>query len=244
MKKTFISLVGLLLSLGLVAQSRSDDSVAILILDRMSDVISGLESCSFKLNTESDVREYPYGLVKKFSEFETYMSGPNKMMFIARGIRGHRQYVYNGQQLAYYSFDDHNYGLIPAPATTIKAIDSVNTSYGIEFPAADFFYPAFTKDLIENSDSIRYLGMAGIEGKDYFHIMAFAKDMNLQFWINNDAYTLPGKFSITYKHQEDSPQYMASFSEWQINPKLPDAMFEFYPPPGATMVRIMSKSEK
>ena len=244
MKKAFICLLGLTIAPGLMAQSRTDDSVAILILDRMSGVISGLESCSYRLNTESDVNEYPYGLVKRFSEFETFMSGPNKMLVIARGIKGHRQYVYNGERLAFYSFDEHNYGMIPAPATTIKTIDSVNSTYGIEFPAADFFYPEFTKDLIENTDSIRYLGMVTIQGKEYFHILAYAKEMNLQFWINNDAYTLPGKFSITYKHQEGSPQYLASFSEWQINPKLPEAMFEFYPPPGSTMIKIISKSDK
>jgi hypothetical protein len=33
----------------------------------MSNVIGVLESCSFKLNTESDIKESPYGVVKKFS---------------------------------------------------------------------------------------------------------------------------------------------------------------------------------
>ena len=244
MKKLFIFFSGMLVSLGLSAQSKSDDSVALIILDRMSGVISDMESCSFKLNTESDVQEPPYGLVKRFGEYETFMSGPNKMLVIGQGHKGHRQFVYNGQQLSFYSFDEHNYGVIPAPSTTIKTMDSVNTAYGIEFPAADFFYPAFTDDLIENTDSIRYLGMVTIEGKHYFHIMAYAREMNLQFWINDDAYTLPGKFAITYKNQEGNPQYMASFSEWQINPNLPEAMFDFYPPPGAHQIRIMSKFDK
>ncbi|HTQ65059.1 MAG TPA: DUF2092 domain-containing protein [Puia sp.] len=244
MKKIFILFSVMMISLGIRAQSKSDDSVAVLILDRMSGVISDMESCSFKLTTEADVMEHPYGLVKKFGEYETFMSGPNKMMVIGRGYKGHRQFVYNGQQLAYYSFDEHNYGAIPAPSTTIRTIDSVHSTYGIEFPAADFFYPAFTDDLIENTDSIRFLGTPTIEGKQYFHIIAYAKEMNLQFWINDDAYTLPGKFSITYKNQEGNPQYLASFSDWQINPELPDAMFDFYPPPGSRQIRIMSKNER
>jgi hypothetical protein len=225
-------------------QSKSYDSVAVLVLDRMSNVIGDMESCSFKLNSASDEIDPPYGLIKMFGEYEIYMSGPDKMLLNAHGHKGHREFIYDGHQLAYYSFDEHNYGIIPSPPTTIKTIDSVNKLYGIEFPAADFFYPAFTDDLIENSDSIRYIGITTIDGKEYFHIMAFAKDVNFQLWITNDAYTLPFRFSIVYKHQEGNPQYLASFSDWNINPRLPASMFVFLPPPGASMIRIMSKNER
>jgi hypothetical protein len=210
----------------------------------MAGVISQLESCGFKLNTESDLKDYPHGLNKQFSEYQVYMSGQDRMLVIGHGHKGHRKFAYNGQQMAYYSFDENNYGLIPSPPTTIETIDSINKAYGIEFPAADFFYPAFTEDLIENTDSIRFLGIVNIEGKAYFHIMAYAKNIDLQFWINDDAYTLPGKFSICYKKEEGYPQYMSSFSDWEINPKLPEAIFEFNPPPGATLIRILSKSDK
>ena len=152
--------------------------------------------------------------------------------------------MYNGEQLAYYSFDENNYGILPAPNSIIKMIDSLNNHYDIEFPAADFFYPAFTDDLLQNSDSLRFLGMEKIGSKEYFHIISFSKAMDIQFWINNDAYNLPARFSIVYKNKEGNPQYLAMFSEWQINPNLPAAMFDFLPPPGATQVRMMSKSDK
>jgi hypothetical protein len=227
-----------------LAQSKSHDTAAVVILDRMAEMIGNLESCTFKVDIQNDVVEQPYGLVKKFSNFEVFMSGPNKMMLNGHGAKGHRQFLYNGQQMAYYSYDDNNYGMIPTPTTTIQTIDSINKHYGIEFPAADFFYPAFTDDLLETSDSVRYLGIVKVGDKEYFHIIAFNKEMNLQFWVNNDSYNLPGIYSITYKTESGSPQYLATFSDWQINPKLPDAMFEFTPPPGAHRVRILSKSEE
>lgn len=226
------------------AQSKSFDSVAVVIIDRMTDVIGDLESCSFKLDVSNDVNDPVNGLVKDFANYEIYMSGPNKMKMNSYSIHGHREFAYNGKQLAYYSFKEHNFGIIPAPSTTIKTIDSINANYGIEFPAADFFYPAFTDDLMENSDSVKYLGLVTINGKEYFDIMAFGKEMNFQFWVSNDAYNLPAKFAITYKKQEGNPQYLAEFSDWQINPNLPSAMFDFLPPPGAAPVRILSKNEK
>lgn len=242
MKKFLTGLSCLLLFFNVMAQTKTQDSVAILIMDRMSDVIGDLGSCSFHLNTSSDVVDSNNLLVKKFSNFEVYMNGPDKMLVNAHGWKGHRQFMYNGDVLAYYSFDENNYGVIPTPDNIVSMIDSVHDVYDIDFPAADFFYPAFTDDLLEDADTVRYVGMDKIEDKEYFHIMAFGKNKIFQFWIDNDAYNLPSKFCITYKNQPGHPQYWAEFSDWKINPDLPDAMFDFQPPPRATELRILSKS--
>jgi len=244
MKKILTCLLSGWLCFGASAQTKQQDSIAILIIDRMTDVIGDLQSCSFKLHTVNDVMDTSLGLVKQFADFDVYMSGPNKLLVNAYGQKGHREFLYNGQELAYYSFKEHNYGVILAPANTIAMIDSVNALYGIEFPAADFFYPSFTDDLLEDADTIRFLGMDDIDGNEFFHIMALGKDVNFQFWVSNDAYDLPAKFAITYKHMPGSPQYLASFSEWQVNPDLPAAMFDFLPPPDAAQLRIMSKNDR
>ena len=172
------------------------------------------------------------------------MAGPNKMLVNAYGHKGHRQFMYNGTQFAYYSFDEHNYGLIPAPPTIIKTFDSLSENYDLEFPAADFFYPALTDDLLTHSDSLHFYGIEKIGDKEYFHVIAFNPETTIQFWVNNDAYNLPARYAITYKKQPNNPQYFASFSDWEINPRLPEAMFDFVPPPGAAKLRIQSKKEK
>lgn len=243
MKKLMITPLWLLISYAALSQEKHHDSLAILIIDRMTDVIGDLQSCSFKLTAANDVRDSSSGWVKHFSDFDVYFSGASKMLINVRGHKGHRQFMYNGEQLAYYSFRENNYGIIPTPATTIETIDSVYTNYGYEFPAADFFYPAFTDDLLQDAETLRFLGTETIHGKEYFHILASGKKTDFQFWVTNDAYNLPGRFVITYKSEPGSPQYQASFSDWQINPTLPDAMFDFLPPPNATKVRIMSKTD-
>jgi len=244
MKKHVVLLLLVLLNLCLKAQIAKHDTLAILIMDHMSDVIGDLESCSFKLNAANDIADPSKGLVKYFSDYEVFMSGPDKMLVNAHGHMGHRQFMYNGDQMAYYSFDENNYGIVKSPNNVIKMIDSLNDRYDIEFPAADFFYPAFTDDVLQNSDSLRFLGMERSGSKEYFHIISFSKSMDIQFWINNDAYNLPARFSIVYKNKAGNPQYLAMFSDWQLNPKLPEAMFNFVPPPNAAMVRMMSKSDK
>jgi hypothetical protein len=244
MKKIFTSSLCVIVCCIANAQAKLQDSTAILIIDRMTDVIGDLQSCSFHLNVSTDVPDTQYSLVKKFNSDDVYMEGPDKMLVNVHGYKGHRQFMYNGNQLAYYSFDENNYGIIPAPNTIIKTIDSIHAMYDIDFPAADFFYPAFTDDLLENVDTLLFLGIVQIEDKEYLQILASNKGTTYQFWINNDAYDLPAKFVITDKTKPGYPQYQATFSDWIINPDLPDAMFDFQPPPGASRLQILSKTDK
>ncbi|MCB2208494.1 MAG: DUF2092 domain-containing protein, partial [Bacteroidetes bacterium] len=62
MKKIILALLCSLLIVGMVAQETRKDTVAVLILQKMSDVIGDLNSVSFDLNTSVDVINYEYGI--------------------------------------------------------------------------------------------------------------------------------------------------------------------------------------
>ena len=244
MKKLLIGSIIVLFAIGTNAQATKYDPTAVLILDRMSDVIGALHSCSYKTNASHDEFVPEYGIIKQFVNSEVHMVGPDKMVVNFWGPSGHRQCWYNGNQFAFYNYDENNYGMVDAPATIIATIDSIHQYYNVDFPAADFFYPAFTDDLIESSDKVVYLGTTNLNGKECFHIAAMSKVTNTQIWISNDAYVLPVKYVIDYYTIADSPQYETTFSDWQINPEIPDVVFDFLPAPGATKVRIMSITEQ
>jgi hypothetical protein len=244
MKKLFICLFCASIASCALAQNAKIDTVALIILDRMSNVIGDLVSCSFRVNASYDTPDGVNGLVKKHSEYEIYMAGPNKMLVNSTGWEGHQEYWYDGEQLSYYSYNENNYAVIKAPATTLETIDSVNKNYEIEFPAADFFYPTFTDDLIESSDQISLLEDTWINGKDCFCVLATGKDKRIQIWISNDAFNLPVKYVIVYQNLDGYPQYEATLSDWKVNPNLPPSMFNFMPPPLAVKIRMISISGK
>jgi hypothetical protein len=242
MKKLFIATgICLFSTVGLIGQDQDIDPVAVQILDRMSDVIGELTSCSFKVATEVDEENFPYGLVKEFDYHEVHFVGPDKMLVNSRGHNGHRGYWYNGVTLTYYSYTENNYGVIDAPSEIISTIDSVNEVYDIEFPAADFFYPTFTDDILENFDQVQYLGSRWLEGTICFHILAESEDTTLQIWIADDALNLPVKMVMLYKNQQPATQYQATFKDWKINPDLPLSIFNFAPPHQANQVTMVPK---
>ena len=220
------------------------DSAAVMILDRMSNMIASMESVSFKMNIEQDKLSRGAGLIKHGVEASVFMRGPDKMLVDINGDDGQKDYLYNGKTFTYYSMTNNQYATIDAPSTNIQTIDLLHNDYGLDFPASDFFYPNFVNDLIANSNNLLYLGITKVNDKQCFHLAGSTSDktMTYQFWIADDAFFLPVKMAIVYTDQPGNPQYQGSMYDWEINPALPDAMFEFNVPPGAKQIKLKKNS--
>jgi len=242
-KLFFVALLGGL-SAFTQAQTRRIDTVAVSILDRMSAMIGDLGSCSVTIRSNYDIISHQLGLVKHSDEEQLYLHGPNKLLLRAEGDKGSRDFFFNGKTLSYYSLDKNQYGQIEAPVTIMEMIDTVNKLYGVDFPVADFFYPGFVDDILAESKDLVYLGLTKVNGKECFHIAGTAKDKTFQFWISDDAFSLPVKVVIVYTSKEMTPQYEAVLSDWQVNPNLPDAMFEFSPPHLARRIKLVPVNTK
>jgi hypothetical protein len=220
------------------AQRMNIDTIAVAILDRMSAIIGSLSSCHYTVKSNYDVRSQHLGLVKHGDDEQIYMQGPNKLLIRSQGDRGERSIYYDGETLSYYSLENNQFATIALTAPIVDMIDTVNRLYGIEFPASDFFYPTFVDDLLSESKNLIYLGMTKVDGKDCFHIAGTTADRTYQFWISDDALTLPMKMVIVYTNRDMNPQYEAVLSDWQINPALPAALFEFMAPPKAKKIKM------
>jgi len=243
-KKIFFIFLITAVSARIQAQTRKIDTVAVTILDKMSAMIGDLSSCSVTIRSNYDVRSKELGLVKHSDEEQLFLHGPDKLLIRSEGDKGSRDFIYNGETLSYYSMDKNQYGQIRIPASIMEMIDTVNKLYGIEFSGADFFYPGFVDDILSESKALVYLGLTKVDGKECFHIAGTASDKTFQFWISNDAFTLPLKMVIIYTGKELSPQYEAVLTGWQVNPTLPDALFNFSAPPKAKKIKLAPLSSK
>ena len=148
---------------------------------------------------------------------------------------------YDGSHLSYYNFDENNYITLEAPESTLEMIDKMHLDYNFNFPAADFFYPSFTDDMLEQFSTIKYLGSEFINGEECHRIMATNDEINVQLWLSNGTYLLPKRFVIIYKNKSNL-QYESTFSNWIINPNIPNSTFDFLPPPHAKLISILKKS--
>jgi len=242
MKKKSLLLPLLLITLFGYAQEAKDiDSTAIFILDKMGEVIGDLESVTFELKNSADELDAENNIRKHYSTSVISFSGPNKLLVRTEGEKGKRSFNYDGFYLSYYNYDENNYVTLEAPESTIAMFDEMNKNYDFQFPAADFFYPSFTDDMMEAFDSIKLLGKKTIDGEECYHIMATNKEFNVQIWVSNKTYLLPKHFVIIYKNKSNL-QYESTFSNWSLNPNIPNSVFDFMPPPNARLISILKKS--
>lgn len=217
------------------------DSVSIRLLDKMTTVIGELSSVSFNLVTEADELNTYNEYERLISNHKIHMVGPNKMSIRSRGNKGNKVILYNGEYLNYYSFDENNYVTLEAPDNIMTMVDSMNTTFGIDFPAADIFYPSLVDDILEHFEQIHFLGLKEIDGQECFHIQATNDKMNFQLWIENNPMFLPKKYLIIDKGNSFR-QYEGTFSDWIINLELPNEIFEFVPPQKARLISIQAKN--
>jgi len=245
MKKRFFFSVFICILCGSInAQTAKFDTVAVSILDRMSQTIGELGSCSAVVHSTYDVSSQELGLVKHSDIEHVYVGGPDKLLVRSEGDKGNRYLLYNGSTLSYYSLDKNHYAQTKVPSSVVEMIDYMNKTYGIVFPVADFLYPTFVDDILAAANNLVMLGMTKVDGKDCFHIAGTAKDKSFQFWIADDAFYLPVKMVIVYTDKPMNPQFEATYCDWQINPNLPNSIFEFKVPPNAKKIKLTPLSAK
>jgi hypothetical protein len=222
-----------LLNTGLVAQTPSLDSTAILILNRMSDVLTELKSCRLAVSATYDIYHPALGLIKHADNADVILKGPDKFLVSLSGDKGARTFLFNGKTLSYYSFDNNHYAEFESPGSILDLADTVSRAFGIDFFVVDFFCPWFVEELTLNSSALSYLGLTPVDGIYCFHLAGVLSGFTYQIWIQKDPYFLPVKTVLVYTSREGTPQYEARFTHWTANQEIPDAIFGFTPPPGA-----------
>lgn len=242
MKKYIITLAFLALPLcGQSQAARQIDSTAVYILDRMADIIGELEAVSFSIETSADRLDDAQKIKTYYSASQVSMVGPDKMVFQRFGDKGKHGFWFNGTYASMYSFKENNYVTLESPGNIIEMMDGMHTRFGFQFPAADFFYPSFTDDILEDFNTLEYLGKTIVDGEACFYLRATNEHMQLQLWISSNNWSLPKRFILVQKGKQNL-RFESVFNDWDINPNLPNSMFEFLPPPEAKLIDIMEKS--
>lgn len=240
--KLFRNLVFVFLILIISGKSYGQfDSIAVAILDSMSDRISQLETCSFRFYTEYDINSDEYGLITHSESGNVFLKGPDKLYIDKKGDKGHKSIYYNGKSFLVYSFDKNQYASVPAELRLIDLIDSISSYYGVEFPGADVFYPDFTDDILEHSTNLLFLGITMVVDSECYHIAGVQNDMNFQMWITADGQYIPMKMTIDYTKKAGTPRYRIVFLDWKSDEEMNDSKFEFVEPPGAQKITISKK---
>lgn len=203
------------------------DTRAVESLDKLTETVGKLTSLSYTVQSFEVNKEEK----ETYKLSDVYLKGPNKMFIENSGTNGTKHFWYNGETFSYFLYGDSEYDTLEAPDNTLKLIDSIHSKYNIYFPAADFLYPTLTDDLLESYDKLLYFGEEEINEVTCIALEATNEDIVVQIWIEKET-NLPHKMIIENKNNQVK-YYEAEYSNWKIDPNLPDILFEFQPPEGS-----------
>jgi hypothetical protein len=136
------------------------------------------------------------------------------------------------------------FGTIRAPGSIDEAMDAASDKFGIAMPLEDFVTSDPYKDLLQKVSSGTDIGPVTVMGQPCEHLAFSQENIDWQVWIEKGPRPVPRKFVITYKDEPDSPEFTAIFSNWDFTTQLPDFIFKFEPPPGASKIEVREMREE
>jgi len=210
----------------------------------MCDFLKAQKKFSFTADILTEL-VYPNGQTIQISRKATVaIERPNKAYSHVVGDDCDREYFYDGKTVTLVDRDRGVYAVTEAPATIDATTDMLAEKYGLSAPLSDFVDAAPCVALLHNVRTGDFVGNHMAAGKVCDHLAFTQKSADWQVWIEQGKMPLPRKFVLNDKDVPGWPQYAATFSDWNLHPKLPSGLFSFTPVKGMQRIEFLPLATK
>jgi len=166
------------------------------------------------------------------------MRRPDRLAGDASGDARNGSFWFDGQTFTAIDHEQNVWASGAVPPTVDGALDWVFEKTGTVVPLADFLYADPYDRLMGDVQRGVYLGVHEAGGVPCHHLSFEQATIDWQIWIDAGADPLPRKLVITYKTEDEVPQYSVTIRKWNLAAKVPDALFHFTPPEGARRIDV------
>ena len=211
------------------------------MLKESADFLAAQEKFAIKANIGFDVVQVTGQKLEFGSSREITVRRPDRLRIDAQQRDGDRASLFfDGEQISVDLPDENAYVAIAKPGTLDAAIDYLVDDLQTPAPLHEFVTSNFYTDVEDKILAGFYVEEATV-GKRQCHHLAFrAQRVDFQIWIEDGDRPLPCSLVITYKHEEASPQFWASFHSWDLSPSARDKHFRYSPPEGAEKLSLQT----
>jgi hypothetical protein len=213
------------------------DTAAIGALTRMGTYLGKL--MTFHVRAEASTEEVidDGQKVQKSFTAELVADRPTRMFLDVHSDRQNRQIYYDGKTFTLWAPRLNYYATVPAPATIIALVDTLDAKYDLETPLADLFRWATPEPLIRQITDAKVIGSSQVDGVTTEQYAFRQEGLDWQIWIQKGEYPLPRKVVLTTLTDDARPQYTATYT-WNLAPSFNDASFVFVVPANAQRIRL------
>jgi hypothetical protein len=166
------------------------------------------------------------------------MRRPDRLVGDASGDARNGSFWYDGQTFTAIDHEQNVWASGTVPPTVDAALDWVFGQTGTAVPLGDFLYASAYERLMSDVQRGVYLGIHEAAGIPCHHLSFEQATIDWQLWIDAGADPLPRKLVITYKTEDEVPQYSVTIRKWNLTANVPEALFHFTPPEGAKRIDV------
>ena len=144
---------------------------------------------------------------------------------------------YDGKTFTHLDLASNAYASWAAPATIDELLDKIKEKLGFVPPMAPLLRGTVNQEAMKTIQSGVYVGEAVVGGVPCSHLVFKAENVDWQIYVEKVVPVIK-RFVIVYKKLPGDPKFGITFTQWDFNTTLPDFVFAFDPPPGATKVEF------
>jgi hypothetical protein len=233
--------VALLVSLAATAawaeQKPTKDSEAIAALEKMGAYLRTQNNLKITGETSTDDVLPSKQKVKREGRFELTVRRPDRLRANVDTDVKQEQIFYDGKTFTVFQPRLGYYASFQAPPTLAGLVDVAEKRYGLDLPLADLFYWGTDKSRVADIRSAMRIGESTIKGAPCDHFAFHQQDVDWEIWIERGSRPLPRKLVITTTTAPQQPQHSVVL-DWDLAPKIDEAMFAFTPPPSAHRIEF------
>lgn len=236
--KTLVSV----LTFWLIGSACAQDYEPIDLINEMSAEIASLDSFVITGEGYVDTSLVAGQVIEHSMDVTLQMKRPGAMRITNRDAESTKEIYFENGIFTVYNDALKFYAQTDIPGDVDAAARFAVDEIGIDAPMLDFVVNDVGKYLLEDSESIDYLGLSLFRQMTYHHIGIRAPEFDLQIWIPAEGPPLPGKLAISMKWEAGSPRSVLFFN-WNTNPDIGAEAFSFVPPASATRIEFDLYSE-
>jgi len=203
------------------------------ILQSMSTYLGALTKFSATADVDSEIIDMNGQKLQLSSSASVLVERPNKLYATRRGPVADVEVLFDGKVVTIHGKGLDVYAQFDSPGTIDDAIATLGFETGLDAPGADLLYADSYAGLTSNVTSGAYLGTAYVNGVECHHLAYRAPKVDWQIWVQAGEKPLPMKYVITSKWVAGAPEYALRFRNWDTQPKIDSAKFQFTVPEGA-----------
>ncbi len=197
-----------------------------LVLKGMSDYMKSVKEFSFRGKISFDDILLSGQKIQYSAENQVAIRRPDRAYSEMQGDMGNRRFWYDGVKATLVDGRRGVYATVEDVPTELGALmDYFMEKYDFSPPLADLVYPDLYESLIDGVKFGIYMGLHDVEGIRCHHLAFVEKYIDWQIWIEDGLQMVPRKIVITYKALPKSPQYTAILTDWNLNARFSDLLF-------------------